>query len=184
MFLVVDNTRRKMRNEIYRRFCEARLPCIVSDLEHCDYYMPAALIIVTERYLLEPVQYLAKMYNKSPVVLWDEKTDLYKFILDEYYKLYGVEIFNSFRNRIKTENELVYFSNKRMWFTETEQRIFNFLFYYPGYHLKDEISKYCLKDGIKDLNAVPVHICNINNKAQRINERHMILSLRYKGYYI
>lgn len=184
MILVVDNTRRKMRNEIYRIFYEAKIPCIVSDLDHCDYYMPAALIVVTERYLLEPVKYLAKMYDNSPVILWDEVTDFYEFVFNEYQKIYGFEIFTCFRNRVKAEGNLLYISNKRLRLTDTEHRIFNYLLYYPGYHLKDDIAKYCLKGGFNDMNAVPVHICNINNKAQRLNDRHIISVLRYKGYYI
>jgi len=77
MFLIVDNTRRKIRKDIQMKFNERNLPCIISDLDHCDLYMPAAIIIVTEKYLLEPVSYFAKIYDNSPVFLWDEITDFF-----------------------------------------------------------------------------------------------------------
>lgn len=184
MFLVVDNTRRKIRNIIQTRFNELNLPCIISDLDHCDLYMPAAIIIVTERYLLEPVKYFAKIYDDSPVFLWDEHTDFLKFAFDKYLEVYGIEIFNSFKSRITVGSENVYFANRRIWMTVTERRIFNYIFYFPGYHDKELIAKYCLKRGSKDMDSVPVHISNINAKAKRATYSKLISVKRYKGYFI
>lgn len=184
MFLIVDNTRRKIRNEIQMKFNERNLPCIISDLDHCDLYMPAAIIIVTEKYLLEPVSYFAKIYDNSPVFLWDEKTDFFTFASEVYQETYGIKLLDSYKNMISLKDDKIYFKDRRIRLTKTEQKILYFLFYYPGYHDKEHISKFCLKDGVKDMDAVPVHICNINSKSKRIIYSRMISMTRFKGYYI
>lgn len=184
MFLIVDNTRRKIKKQIQMKFNELNLPYIMTDLDHCDLYMPAAIIIVTERYLLEPVKYLAKMYDDSPVYLWDEETDFCEFAFNVYEECYGVKILEGKRRVIKIEEGRITCLNRRLRLTKTEQKIIYYLFYFEGYHLKEEIAKYCLQNGEKDMNSIPVHICNINNKSKRMTNHKIILMTRYKGYYI
>ncbi len=184
MFLIVDNTRRKFRNEVRFKFNEMSIPCIITDLNHCNDYMPAALIIVTEKYLMEDVQFLAKMYDDAPVVLWDESVDMCKFAFDTYERIYGDRIFDSSKGRLLLEKDEIYLGGRRMYFTKTETKIFYLLYYSPGWQDKEHIAKYCLENGEKDIGAVPVHICNINNKAIRRANARIIKFKRFEGYCI
>ncbi len=182
MFLVVDNTRRKIRKEIQFNFNAMNIPCVIADLDHCAEYMPAALIIVTEKYLLDDVKYLSKMYDDTPVALWDGITDFCSFACKSYKDIYGLEVLNCSKGRLKLQNGKVFFGERRIFLTKTEFKILLYLFYTPGWHHKEHIAKYCLNNGKKDMAAVPVHICNINTKFERLAYTRIILFKRYVGY--
>ena len=183
MFIIVDNTRRKIRTEIALRMHEANLPFIMTDLDHADEFMPCALIIVTEKYLYEDMKYISDLNGKTPVVVWDE-TDMAEFAKKTYFELYGREIFKFNKNRVFHDGKNVRFCSRRMHFTPTEKKIICFLMYCDGWHSKEQIAAFCLKKGKKAVNSVPVHICNINQISRRHTNNNLIFFRKLEGYMV
>ncbi len=183
MFLIVDNTHRKIREEIKRKLNGVGVPCVIADVNHCDLYMPCALVIVTERYLLEDVKYISMLNGKSPVFLWDE-SDIIEFSAALYKELYDIDIFSSKQGRLVCKGNEILFCGKKLRLTKTEKRIIFFLNYSNGWHDREKLAAYCLKEGKKDKDAIPVHICNINAKAKRLTTNRLIKYKRYIGYSI
>ena len=182
MFLIIDNTQRKMRKIIKEEMMKKNIPCVVTDLNHADLYMPIPLVIVTEKYLYEDAVYIASFYGKSPVVVWDEKTDMITFALNKYKELYDIEFANSRIHHVVNINNEFTYCGKPFKLTPSEARIINFLQYSPGWYSRETIAAYCLKNGRKDKDAVNVHICNINNKSDKLIRIKVIDCRRFSGY--
>lgn len=183
MFIIVDNTHRKVRKEIATEFNKSKLPYILTDLDHADEYMPCALIIVTEKYLYEDMKYISDLNGKTPVVVWDE-SNIVEFAKKAYYEIYGRTIFDFNKNRVYYDGDNVRFCSKRMWLTPTEKKIVCFLMYCDGWHYKEQIAAFCVRKGKKGVNSVPVHICNINQQSRRMTNTNLIYFKRYQGYMI
>ena len=78
MILIIDNTQRKFRTEIRKRFLSDNIPCMVADVSQYDEYLPAPFTVVTERYLLDEVAYVAGLHNHL------QKTGKYYFVESPY----------------------------------------------------------------------------------------------------
>lgn len=184
MFLIIDNTHRKIRNTLFSKLYALDLPVLLSDLEHADLYMPAALIIVTEKYLLKEAEYISAMYGNSPVVLWEDNCDFLSFAFDKYKEFTGCEITENLSYDLNLRGRTLYSGERCVKLSRTEKRILCYLIYNQGWNHKDIVAKYCMKNGIKDISSLPVHISNLNNKIKRITGRKFISSKRYVGYCI
>lgn len=183
MFLIVDNTHRKIRNTIKMRMNSALLPFILTDAEHADSFMPCGLIIVTEQYLYKDIKYISDINGKTPVIIWDE-SDIADFALNAYREIYGIQIFGTANGLIEFDGRNVKFYGKRLRLTPSEKKIVCFLMYSGGWHEKEQIAEFCLRSGRKGTESVPVHICNINNKAELATEAKIIKFRRFSGYSI
>lgn len=182
MFLIIDNTRRKIRSSFREDMLSRDIPCVVSDTGHADMYMPVSLIIVTEAYLLEDVKYIASFHGNIPVVLWNEAVGMTDFALEKYREIYGVEFENSKINHTVAVGREITFCGRRINLTRSERRILYFLMYNKGWYSREVIAAYCLEGGASDKEAVKVHICNLNNKIKRIAPVHIIDCRRFSGY--
>ncbi len=182
MFLIIDNTQRKIRKTFKEEMLKRDIPCVISDLDHADMYLPAALVIVTEKYLLEEVKYVTSFYSDVPVVLWDENIDMIEFALSHFKNIYGIEFENSKINHAVVNYREVTYCGRPIKLTRSERRILYFLMYNKGWYSSEVIAAYCLKGGRRDKGAVPVHICNLNSKAKRLTPVHIIDCRRFSGY--
>ena len=158
------------------------IPCVVTDIEHADLYMPVSVVIVTEEYLLEQAEYIASFHSSSPVFLWSDDWNMVEFALQKYKEVYGIEFENSKINHAITCGRELSYCSRNIRLTRSERRILYFLMYNPGWYDSETIAAYCLKGGKKDKGAVAVHICNMNNKVRRITPLHIIDCKRYLGY--
>ena len=182
MFLIIDNTKRKIRAAFKEEMMRRDIPCVVSDLDHADQFMPVSLIIVTEEYLVEEAKYVSSFYGSIPVVLWNENVDMTEFALSKYEEYYGIVFENSKINHaVACGRELTY-CGRSIKLTRSERRILYFLMYNKGWYSSEVVAAYCLKGGKADKNAVPVHICNLNNKVRRVAPVHIIDCRRFSGY--
>ena len=86
MVLIADNTERKMRNAARDALLEMGIPCAVAHTDRIeqDSYLPAGVIVVTERYLLDDVEYMSRLHRPSPIVLYNEDIPLPDFALSAY----------------------------------------------------------------------------------------------------
>lgn len=192
MILIIDNTQRKFRTEIRKRFLSDNIPCMVADVSQYDEYLPAPFTVVTERYLLDEVAYVAGLHNHdhAPICLHEEVRDMYKYIIEALLEHFG-DIFGTSKiARVLTKNGEVLFCGKPLYLTKSESRILNMLKYAPTdsatgekvYYSKEQLAAYCMTDGRNAAGAVAVHICNMNNKANKIAGFDIVECKRYLGY--
>ena len=190
MTLIIDNTQRKFRTEIRKRFLSDNIPCVVADLSQYDEFLPAPFTVVTERYLLDEVAYLAGMHNQAPICLHEDVRDMYTYILNAFQEHFG-DIFGTNKiSRVLTKNGDVLFCGKPLYLTKSEARILNMLKYAPTdpvtrekvYYSKEQLAAYCMTDGRSAAGAVAVHICNMNQKANKIAGFDIVECKRYLGY--
>ena len=186
MFLIVDNTQRKIRKVLKSKLSSLDLPVVLADLAHADLYMPCSLIIVTEKYLVKEVEYIASMYGKPPVVLWDDSIDFVEFVFGEYKRLYNKEVLVDFAYNLSIDGRFLVGNRRIVRISKTEKRILYFLLYNNGWYEKELVARYCLADGIKSIDSLPVHISNLNTKINKATVRNsnLIKTKRYVGYCI
>lgn len=190
MILIIDNTQRKFRTEIRKRLLSDNIPCVVADLSQYDEFLPAPFIVVTERYLLDEVAYLAGMHNQAPICLHEDVRDMYTYIVNAFLERFG-DIFGTSKiARVLTKNGEVLFCGKPLYLTKSESRILNMLKYAPTdpvtgekvYYSREQLAAYCMTDGRSAAGAVAVHICNMNQKANKIAGFDIVECKRYLGY--
>ena len=190
MILIIDNTQRKFRGEIRQRFLLENIPCLVADATQYDEYLPATFTVVTEKYLFDDAVYMAGMHNHDPVYLYEDVKNLYNYIVNTFSEQYG-DIFGTSKiSRVLIKNGDVLFCGKPLYLTPNEQRILTMLRYAPIdpttkekiYYTKEQLAAYCLEQGRSAAGAVAVHICNMNNKANKTAGVDIIECKRYKGY--
>lgn len=167
MILIIDNTQRKLRNELRRKYMKSGIPCVVSDLEHAVEYMPCALIQVTEKYLRDDAKLLASMYGNIPVRVDDGVISGALGIVST--------------SHLESTETGVRFCSKRLHLTKTEKLIVNMLLMYDKGRITSEyIAVYCMVK--PNVSSVRAHICNINSKAKRATGIELIDCRRFKGY--
>lgn len=182
MFLIIDNTRRKIRNAFKEDMLKSDVPCVVCDMDHAEFYLPVSLIIVTEEYLINDAKYIASFHGDVPVVLWDPNVDMTQFAIAKYKEIFGTEFEYSKINHVVVTGREVSYCGRRLKLTRSERRILYFLMYNKGWYSSEVIAAYCLKGGAGDKNAVKVHICNLNNKVRKVAPIHIIDCKRFSGY--
>lgn len=191
MILIIDNTQRKFRTEIRNMFLLQNIPCYVTETSQCDEYLPAPFTVVTERYLLDEVSYIASMrHDQNPIYVHEGIRDLYDYVIRAFSEQHG-DIFGTIKiSRVLTRNGEVLFCGKPLYLTKSEQRILNMLKYAPDdpitkekiYYSKEQLAAFCMTDGRSAAGAVAVHICNMNNKANKIAGFDIVECKRYLGY--
>ena len=182
MILIVDNTHRKMCAEIRRSLLHDGIPCVVCDVDHCDEYMPIPLTIVTERYIMEDVDYISGFHGNPKAVLYDESVDFEDFVRNSFQSVYGDVYKKSKISRVKTTGDQLLFCGRPIHLTPVEKRILNLLQYAPRWYDRKEIANYCLSKGKNAAPSVNVHVCNMNTKANNIAGENIIECRRYSGY--
>ncbi len=178
MILIVDNTKRKMREKTRADLFNRGIPCVVATTESMDRFLPCDVIIVTERYIFEDAKYIADIYNSSCVILYEEK-DLFDYALNIHnekclLKYYG--------RMIEYENGMFYFCSSTINFTKTEKRIIACLCCMPDWVSFEVLSAFCLKAAKNSSDSIAVHVCNINSKARKVTGHEIIECRRYCGY--
>ena len=173
-----------MRSEIVSSFFKNGIPIAVSDTEHMDIYLPCDRIIVTERYILGDVKYLAAMYGKSEVTLYDESVSLGDFVLQIYNEHLRKRCEGEGHRRVELKGSSFTFFRKSVFLTGTEMRILRMLLYYRDWVSAERISLYCLRGSKADGASVAVHVCNINRKMKAATGFEMVEKKRYSGYKI
>lgn len=191
MILIIDNTQRKFRTDIRNMFLLKNIPCHITETGQCDEYMPVPLTIVTEQYLLDEVSYIAGVHHSnSPIYVYENLRGLYDFAVRAFSEQYG-DIFGTTKiSRVLTRSGEILFCGKPLYLTDSEQRILNMLKYAPTdpdtkekpYYSREQIAAFCMTDGRSAAGAVAVHICNMNNKANRATGFDIVECKRYLGY--
>ena len=184
MILIVDNTYRKLPSQIREKLFCMGIPCAVTHSDGIDMFLPAGVVIVTEKYILEDVKYMAEMHTPSPVILYDEETDLFDFVYSAYCRYCKESSEGAEHLRIKYDGNGFIFCSKRIHTTKTEKRMLKMLLSVPSWFLPEQISAYCLKDSKADKGIVSVHVCNLNKKTAAATGRAIIDCRRYSGYKI
>ena len=151
----------------------------MTDLDHFDRFLPAELIIVTEKYLIGDVKYLSDMYGQHTIVTLDGELPMPKEVLDTAKRHFG-NTDNIRKSRVTVKDGNVIFCGKKMFLTATERRIL-YLFLLSDKRYSDEmVTAFCLDNG---KSAVP-HIYNINRKARMLTGLDIIECKRYEGYHL
>lgn len=184
MILIVDNTHRKMRTEIRDLLLSRCVPCAVTNTDKLDAFLPATVIIVTEKYLYEDVKYLSDMHEYSPIVVYNEKENFKEFVIAVYEEYCKNKYEAKDSRRVIFDEGRYYFCSKELFMTKTEKRIIRALLSKNGWMSAEHISYYCLKGGKEDPKSVAVHICNLNNKVFGVTRHNIISCRRYSGYRI
>lgn len=167
MILIIDNTQRKLRNELRRKYMKSGIPCVVSDLEHAVEYMPCALIQVTEQYLRNDAMFLASIYG-----------DIHVRVAEDFIPA-AIGIVSTLHLQV-TETGVRYCS-KRLYLTKTEKLIVNMLLIYDkGRVTPKNAAAYCMVK--PNISSIRVHVCNINSKAKRATGIELIDCRRFEGY--
>ncbi len=167
MLLIIDNTKRKLRNELHRKYMKMGIPCALSDMEHAPEYMPCAMIQVTEQYLYEDAVFLASMYGGIEV------------FVEEGFMPFALGIVSV--PHIEPVATGVRFCSKRIYLTRTEKLIVHMLLMYDRGRVTPELAAaYCMSS--PSVSGIRAHICNINAKAKRATGIELIDCRRYEGY--
>ena len=182
MILIVDNTQRKMRKEIKDHLFSRCIPCAVTDTSRMDKYFPCDIIVVTERYILEDVKYMADIYKCPTVILYDEKEDLLSFVLRIYSEICEKQFKKGFI--LKFVNENLFFAGMPIRITDTQKMMVKMLSFADGWVTRESLALYCLRDSSSDTSAVSVHISNINKKVKEVTGLKLIEFKRFSGYRI
>lgn len=164
MILIIDNSQRKLRNELRNAYLSHKIPCALSDLDHAADYMPCTVIQVTEKYLYDDAKFLASMYNNIPVLVEDSVMDI---TVPE-------------NPHLKCFIGGVTFCSRKIFLTKTEELIVHMLMMTDIWVSSSEIANYCMK--VPRKSSVAVHICNINAKAQKSTGFELIDCRRFSGY--
>ncbi|MDD6094483.1 MAG: hypothetical protein PUC29_01935 [Clostridia bacterium] len=164
-----------MRGHLFER----GIPCIVSDTEHFDKYLPCELIIVTEKYLMKDVEYLASMYGRHKIFYLREYAPMTEEITALVY-----EYFHGFTNlrksRVTVSDGSIVFCGKTVLLTKTERRILNMFLFSDKRYTAESIAAYCLNKASPE--TAISHIHKINRKASVLTGINLIECKRYEGY--
>ena len=184
MILIADNTYRKMRVTIREKLLSECIPCAVANTDRIDAYLPAALIIVTEKYIYKDVKYLSDMHEFSPIVVFDEVGDFTEYVRSVYDTHCRGAFEGERSKRVIFDNGDYYFCSRKLYMTKTEKRILRALLSRDEWISAEHLSYYCLKRGRYDQKSIAVHVCNLNKKVRSVTGHDLILHRRYEGYRI
>ncbi|MBE6588339.1 MAG: helix-turn-helix domain-containing protein [Ruminococcaceae bacterium] len=184
MILIADNTDRKIRREIREWLFSLSIPCAVADTDRIDAYLPAGAVVVTEKYLLSEVEYMASLHEPSPIELYDESAAFSEFIMDVYDRHCRERCEGMGYRRLSCCDGEFLFFNKSVSMTKTEKRILRMLLFSRDWESGERLSLYCLKKQKPDLKSIAVHICNLNKKMNAACGFDMIEHRRFSGYRI
>ncbi len=179
LIIVVDDTARRIRYDIRPLLLEMSIPCIVTDSRHFDRFLPCELIIVTEKYLLDDVTYVASMYGKCDTVCIDEYLPMTDEVMKAITARFG-SFFEHSRERVTVSDGNVFYRGRRLYLTPTEMRILNLFLYSDKTYSPEAVAAFCLAD-VKRCSA-STHINRINSKARCAVGLPIIVNKRYKGY--
>ena len=191
MILIIDNTQRKFRADVRNIFLLRNVPCFMTETSQCDAYMPAALIVVTEQYLLDEVSYIAGVHRSNcPICVHEDLRDLYDYAIDAFSERYGDFFGTTKISRVLTRGGETLFCGRILYLTDCEKRILNMLKYAPIdpdtneriYYSKEQIAAFCMIDGLDAVGAVTVHISHMNSKANKATGFDIVECKRYMGY--
>lgn len=188
MILIVDNTQRKMRNEIREALFYESIPCAVTSSDKMDAFLPAGVILLTEAYLEADVrEYLSVMHDSSLVTVLDETCDPIDFAKECYNKFCREKCEPSNDINIEFYGDYLTFNGVVTRLTKTEKRIVNMLLLEDRWVSGEMLSIYCVKDAslmCPDPKRIAVHVCNINKKSRTFLGEELITHRRYSGYRI
>lgn len=182
MICVIDNTSRGSRALIREHMLSCGMPCLLSDSEHFDRYLPCELIIVTEKYLIPDVRYLAQMYGNHHIIsIENESGDLPIEVWKAAASYFGdISYYKKGCTALK-DGDIV-FCAKKLSLTDTELRIAKMLLLSEKSYTSEQISSFALKD--PSPSKVVSHVHRINEKAKLKTGFKLILSKRYCGYFL
>ena len=181
LIIIVDNTKRKARNEIRNSFHEKNIPCVVTDSNHFGSFLPAELIIITENYLLDDVKYVGEMYGKLTYCICDENKPLICSAEE-----IAISHFNGFgdykRSKITVKDGKTFFCGRKIKLTKTEQRILNMFLYSDKTYTAEAVAAFCLGSTNASACTAISHISKLNAKSKRLTGFALIKGKRYEGY--
>ncbi len=184
MILIVDNSERKYIGQTRDAILAKGIPCAASKLvDSLDLLFPARLCIVTERYLLEDVKFMASFHSKKTCIkLIEETKDFVNTVLREYEEFYKEDMERAKKARLSFHNKCLCYCGMFTTLTGSEMRIINLLIALRDYCSWEMIKAYCLKGSKTNQGSVAVHISNINAKVQRMFSEDLIECKRFIGY--
>ena len=166
MILIIDNTRRRLREELRHEYLKRMIPCVLSDLDHCAEYMPCSAVQVTEKYLLKDAAFVADMHG----------------VTDVYCSENVLEFAVPHREHMLLSSNGVVYCSKSIYLTKTERLIVRLLlFAVKGSVMPETVRAYCMSGSAK-LSSVCAHISNINKKAVSATGIPLIDCRRFEGY--
>lgn len=198
MILIVDYGGRGRSTEIRSALLSQNIPCAVVSAKHVVKY-PAALIVfafVSTEDMLNTVSVRCgripllavnetggRIYN-SDVRFYDP--DIHKtceeFIIAYLYERYGITTGDYSRGDLSVSSGTVMAGVSYLKLTKTETRILVlFLICSDKWISADNVGRTCFESS-RGSKSVPVHICNINRKAEAVLGRPIILCSRRTGY--
>lgn len=165
MLLIIDNTKRKLREKLRAAYLKNGIPCALTDMKHAADFLPCAMIQVTERYLYDDAVFLASMYGKIPVTV-SENVEAVGIVSVPHIRMFP---------------RGVCYCSKNLYLTKTERLIVNMLLLYDADRVPIPLAAlYCMK--VPKPASLCVHVCNINAKAKRATGIDLIDCRRYSGY--
>jgi len=199
MVLIVDDSAKKRKTELRKRFLEARIPCAVCNMEKLK-RIPSALYTVVyaenENQLsiasirAGHTKYIAinetgkRMINPD-AHFYNENTDgdIVEYVKSGFVKDLGIDIERLCVLPVAFSEKGFLFRNRYVLLTEKEEMIVRFLaISKDNFHTADEIEFYTADEYSPKSNSVAQHICNINKKTTEAANCKMIIAKRGFGY--